>query len=132
MGLQNMQILTGATLSATGGTAVSYTPDGKTIVNGLHLIDATVTDFRTRPRVTAKTKDPVLMQDGSYTKDKRSITLVEPFIAADGNTYFNLIRIEREVHPETLAADSLDILKKGGQFCFDTDLTAFWASGSLA
>lgn len=44
MGLTNVGILAGATVSASGGTAVSYTPDGLSVKNGLHLIDASVTD----------------------------------------------------------------------------------------
>jgi len=132
MPLQGMQLLSGATLSATGGTAVTYTPDGKTVVNGIHLIDASEANFIIRPSILVKSKDPVKMPDGSYTKDRRSIVLFEPFIDSLGKTHLNLIRIERETHPETAAADALDLLKKGGQICFDTDTASFFASGSLA
>lgn len=137
MSLTNASILTGATLSATGGTAVNYTPDGKEVVNGIHLIDASVSDFTIRPQLTAKSKDPVYtvakgLIPAGYGKDKRSVVLVEPFKAANGTFHFNLIRIEREVHPELSAASALDLLKKGAQLAFDADLTAFWATGSLA
>jgi hypothetical protein len=132
MPLQGMQLLTGATLSATGGTAITYTTDNKTVANGLHLIDASESNFIVRPNILVKTKDPVKMPDGSYTKDRKSIVIFEPFIDSTGKTHLNLIRVEREVHPETDAADALDLLKKGGQVCFDTDTTAFFASGSLA
>lgn len=138
MSLANASVLTGATVSATGGSAVNYTPDGRSIPNGLHLIDASNTDFVTRAQLTAKTKDPVLSPipggNGAlgYGKDKRSVVLVEPFKAANGTIHFNLIRIEREVHPETTAAAALDLNKKGAQIATDSDFTSFWATGSLA
>lgn len=137
MSLATLSILASATVSASGGTAVNYTPDGKTIANGLHLIDASVTDFTTRPQVTVKSKDPVLqpasgLTVAGYGKDKRSVVLVEPFKAANGVIHFNLIRIEREVHPELSAAAGIELLKKGAQFCIDADLASFWATGSVA
>lgn len=132
MGLATASILTGATVSATGGTAVNYVPDGLTIANGLHLIDSAITDFRIQPQVTVKTKNPTLSPDGSYSKGKRTVTLVEPFVDSKGKTQFDLIRIEREVHPESSAAKALDLNKKGAQLLTDSDLAGFWASGSLA
>lgn len=132
MGLATASILTGATIAATGGTAVTYVPDGLTIANGLHLIDSAVTDFRTQPQVTVKTKNPTLFPDGSYSKGKRSMVLVEPFVDSKGKTQFDLIRIEREVHPESTAAKALDLNKKGAQLLTDSDFLSFWASGSLA
>jgi hypothetical protein len=60
------------------------------------------------------------------------MTLVEPMIDSFGKTQYNLIRIEREVHPELDAADAVDLLKKGAQLCVDSDTTDVWASGSLA
>lgn len=132
MGLVNASILTGASISASGGTAVNYTPDGQSVPNGLHLIDAAVADFRLRPQLTFKTKNPTLMPDGSYSKDRRTVVLVEPFVDSKGKTQFDLIRIEREVHPESPAAKALDLNKKGAQLLIDTDTAAFFASGSLA
>jgi len=38
MGLKNMSIATGATISVTGGTAVVFADDGVTIPNGIHLV----------------------------------------------------------------------------------------------
>lgn len=132
MGLTNASILTGAAVNATGGTAVNYTPDGLAVKNGVHLIDASVTDFRLRPQVTAKTKNPSLLPDGNYGKDNREILLVEPFVDSKGKTQFDFIRIERSMHPESSAAKGVDLLKKAAQLCVDTDTTSFWATGSLS
>lgn len=132
MGLNNAAVNAGTTLSFAGGTAKALTPDGQTVQNGLHLIDASVADFRTRPSATVKFKAPSLDSLGIYGKDKKSIVYVEPMLLASGKTVFNLVRIEREIHPETSAAAALDLLTKGAQMCFRTDFTQFWATGSLA
>lgn len=137
MSLINGSILAGATLSATGGTAVNYTPNGKVIPGGIQLIDASVTTYATRPQLTFRSKDPGLIQSAGiaipyYGKDKRSVVLCEPFIAANGSIHLNLIRIEREVHPELSAAAALGLNTKGAQLLFDSDYAAFWATGSQA
>lgn len=132
MSLQTMSIPAGATLSAAGGTAKSFTPDGLTVASGIHLADASVTDFRVRPNMTIKVKQPSLDAAGVYSKDKKSVTYVVPKILASGKTVFNLIRIEREIHPESTAAEQDHLLNVGAQLLFDTDVTAFWSSGSLA
>jgi hypothetical protein len=132
MSLTDLSIQTGVTLTPSGGTAVNFSPSSRTVTNGKHLIVAAVTDFRVRPGLTVKIKEPTLLPDGSFSKGKVSMTLVEPMIDSFGKTQYNLIRIEREVHPELDAADAVDLLKKGAQLCVDSDTTDVWASGSLA
>lgn len=132
MSVQNASINAGATISATGGTAVSYTPNGVTIPNGIQLIDAAITDYRVRPTLTLRNKLPVLDSLGVYSKDRKSCLLVEPILLASGKVVFNLIRIEREIHPETPAANALGLNTKGAQLLTDSDFTNFWAAGSIA
>lgn len=132
MGLQNASLLTGATVSASGGTAQNFTPDGQTVANGVHLIDSSVADFRIRPTLTAKTSPPATQPDGSFTKDKRVVTYVEPFIDTKGVVQYDYIRIERRVHPESSAAKAVGLLTKGAQICIDSDFALFHSLGSLA
>lgn len=132
MSVQNASISAGATISATGGTAVNYTPNGITIQNGIQLIDAAITDYRIRPTLTLKVKAPVLDKDRVYSKDRKSMLLVEPVLLASGRVVFNLLRIEREVHPETTAANTLSFNTKGAQLLTDADFTSFWSAGSIA
>lgn len=127
----SLTILAGATLSATGGTSKTYTPDGVTIVGGAHLSDASVTDFRVRPTISAKAKMPSLAPDGGWSKGKYSLTHSVPMTTASGKVVFNLVRVELEVHPELSAADALELRNKGAQLLFDSDLTNFWQAGSL-
>lgn len=132
MGLKSMSLLSGATLSATGGTALAFADDGVSIQNGLHLVVPSDTDYQTRRGLTAKYRPPTLdSKTNSYGKDKKSLCLTLPQVLADGRVVFNTLRIEREVHPG-LAQSSVDELTKlGAQLLFDTDLSAFWATGSL-
>lgn len=133
MPLQDSTVKTGVTaMTPTGGTDVNFTPDGQTVSNGIHLIDAANDDYRTRANMTIKNKVPTLTGAGQYSKGKQSVTLVQPKILADGSTVFNLIRIEREVHPESTAAEADDLMMQGAQIASGADFGAFWASGSLA
>lgn len=133
MSVQNAIVKSGSTaMTPTGGSDVTFTPDGVSVANGIHVADAAQTDYRIRRNITFKNKVPTLLTDSSYSKDKKSVTFVAPKILASGKTVFNLIRIEREVHPESTAAEALDLCMVGAQLVSDADFTAFWASGSLA
>lgn len=133
MGLKNMSLLTGGTVSTTGGSALVFADDGVTIQNGLHLIVPADADYQTRRQLTAKYRPPTLdSKTNSYGKDKKSLTLAKPVVLTDGRVVFNTIRIEREVHPSVSAADAADLCVLGAQLLVDADVTNFWATGSLA
>lgn len=127
----SLGLLTASTVSVTGGTAQTFTPDGESVKNGIHLIDASVSDFRVRPSITVKYISPKLLSDGTYTKGKMSATYVVPYILENGKTVFNLSRCEIEIHPECMATVLSDFQKKGAQIFCDTDLANFWLAGSL-
>lgn len=133
MPIQSAVVKTGATaLTVTGGTDKTFGPDGQTVVNGVHIADVAQADFRIRANATFKNKVPVRGSDGKYSKDRKSATYVQPKLLADGSTSYNLIRIEREVHPETTAAEAFDLLMIAGQLVSDTDFTTFWTVGNLS
>lgn len=133
MPIQGSVLKTGATsLTTVGGTDITFTPDGVTVVGGVHVSDASQTDFRIRKNMTVKNRVPSLGADGVYSKDKKSITITCPKILSSGKTVFNLIRIERELHPESTAAEGTELQLLGAQALSDADFTSFWQSGSLA
>jgi hypothetical protein len=133
MGLKTMTLLAGATVAATGGTALAFADDGVSIQNGVHLIVPADADYQTRRQLTAKYRQPSLdVKTGVYGKDKKSISLALPVVLADGKVVFNTIRLEREVHPSMSAADVLELNKLGAQLLTDDDVLAFWATGSLS
>lgn len=85
MGLKSMSLLAGATISASGGTALAFAEDGQSISNGVHLIVPADTDYQTRRQVTAKYRPPALdARTGVYGKDKKSISLSKPMTLASG------------------------------------------------
>lgn len=132
MSLKNMTILTGATLAATGGTSMVFADDGVTVPNGLHLMVPATADYRVRQSATFRFRPPTLSPLGKYSKDKKSCSITLPKLLADGTVVNNVIRIEREVHPEMTAAEALDLNKLASQALFDADTTDFWSAGSLS
>jgi len=133
MGLKTMSLLAGATVAASGGSALVFAEDGVSIQNGLHLIVPADTDYQTRRQVTVKYRQPTLdPKTGVYSKDKKSICLALPLVLSSGQVVFNTIRIEREVHPSLSAANALELANLGAQLLCDTDVTSFWATGSLS
>lgn len=132
MGLQNGTLMDGATLTVNGGTTKTLSVDGQQVTGGIHLQDASVTDYRTRPNATVKTKLPVLTSDGTYGKGKKSFTLVHPKVLASGKQGFPLLRIELEDFPEMTQAEIDKLLIWGSQILCDADFLTFWRTGSLA
>jgi hypothetical protein len=133
MPLKGAVIKDGASaMTPTGGSDMTFNEDGQPVVGGVHLANTAQTDFRIRENMTVKQKVPTISASGVYSKDKKSITYVEPKILASGVTVFNLIRIEREVHPESSAAEALNLNMVGAQLLSDSDFANFWAAGSLA
>lgn len=132
MGLKTLSLLSGASVSASGGTAMAFTDDGVTIQNGVHLIVPATADYRVRESATAKYKPAALQGDGSYTRDKKSISFNVPLLLASGKITNNVIRVEREVHPELSAASAANLNKIAAQLLIDSDTDNFWAAGSLS
>jgi len=133
MGLKSMSLLAGATVAASGGSALAFAEDGISIQNGLHLIVPADADYQTRRQVTCKYRPPTLdPKTGAYSKDKKSISLALPLVLSNGTVVFNTIRIEREVHPSLSAANALELCKLGAQLLCDSDTDAFWATGALS
>lgn len=131
MGLKNMSIATGATISVTGGTAVVFADDGVTVPNGIHLVVPADTNYATRRSATAKFRPPVLDKLGVYSRDKKYISITAPMTLASGKVVNNVLRVEREVHPEYSAANAADLNKLAAQLLVDTDVDNFWGAGSL-
>lgn len=133
MGIVNSTIATAPTISVSGGTSSTLTDDGASVSNGVHLIDASVSDFRVRPSVTFKTKQPTYdSKTDSWSKGRKSIQLVIPKLTAVGPTVFPLGRIELEDHPEMSDAEVTKILDWLAQLCALTAFRTFLKTGSLS
>lgn len=118
-------------IAPTGGTDQTFTETGNDVQNGIAVSDATVADFRVRPSITYKNRQPVRQADGSWTKAKRSFVLVIPKITADGSTVFNLVRGDVEAHPETTTAEVNELRFLGAQILGSPETLNFFQVGSL-
>lgn len=132
MGLTALSLLSGATNSAAGGVAYPFAPSGKTVANGYHLIDTAVADIRLQPSIYFNQRFPAQQSDGTWSLYKQSVNLQIPKLCADGKIRVQRIKVERESVAEATAAEKTALLTLGAQLCFDSDVTNFWASGSVA
>lgn len=133
MGLKTMSLLAGATITASGGTALGFAEDGIAVQNGLHLIVPADADYVTRRQLTAKYRPSVYdAKTGLFSKEKKSLCLVLPFVLPDGRLVYETLRIERELYPTESSANATELLKLGAQLCIDGDVEQFWLTGSLS
>jgi hypothetical protein len=132
MGLKNMSITTGGTIAVTGGTAKVFADDGVTIPNGVHLTVPATTDFRLRESATFRYTPPKLQADGTYLRGAYTASLTVPKALASGKYVNNVIRITADIHPESTAAEQVDIRKLAAQLLADSDTDGFWTAGSLS
>jgi len=133
MSLQNASILDGATISVSGGTAVTFTSDGQSVANGAHIINASQSDLRLREHMTLKSRLPKYNNTtGKYGKLIRSAVLTTPLIDSDGANYFPVVRIEVESRPDMTAAQELKLRVLSAQILTDTDFASFWTTGNVA
>lgn len=132
MGLQNGTLFNGGSIAVTGGTIVTLSVDGQQVIGGIHLQDASVPDYRTRPNATAKTKLPNLNADGTYGKGKKSFTLVFPRVLESGKQGFPLVRIELEDFPEMTSNDIDKMCVWAAQVLSGASFVNFWRTGSLS
>lgn len=130
MGLRNMSLTPDVTISFTNGTAVGFVDNGITIQNGVQIV-ASSDDYNVRRACTFKYRPASLdPKTQVFGKDKKSAVFVVPMVASDGKTYFNTLRIERELHPEFPVDDWVALNKIGAQLLVGTDASAFWTVGS--
>lgn len=133
MSLVNLGLLEGASLAASGGTAISFTPANSNGPNQLVVANANEPDFRLRENAVFKASLPVKQPNGSWSKDRRTVTLNVPIYDATTNTYEQItVRMERVAPVFATPAAVLAAINLGAQLMFDGDTTAFWAAGSYA
>lgn len=133
MGISTLSLQKNATSGTTvGGTAMALSSDGVEVKNGAHVADMAEADFTLRTNITLRTRNPVKLPDGTYSKAKRFVTIVVPKALPDESVVFNLVRIEIEAHPKSTDAELTNLHMLGAQVFTDSDLTSFLKTGSLA
>jgi len=133
MGLQSLGLLKNATsASATGGTAITLTPAGVEITSGLYVADAAETDFTVRTNATFTNRNPRLLSDGSWSKGKRTMSMVTPITLADGSTVYPVFSGTLDLHPKMSQAQVDNLRLLACQLLCDADVLSFINTGSLA
>ena len=128
----SVTIKTGATsFTVTGGADKAFSADGQTVQNGIHMADAATADFRVRPHVTFKNRNPQKQTDGTYSKGKREVILTIPILKTNGTVAFNTWRYSQEYDPEVSAATEKDGRFMLAQFLFDTETESFNSAGAI-
>lgn len=131
--LNGLSIADSATsLSVTGGTAQTFTADGQAVANGLHVAAMAVTDFRVRPHISFKNRNPVRKSDGTFTNGVRTFVYTEPYLTSDGRIVYDTIEVSRRTAPEIPAANQKNARYKAAQLMFDADLENYNANGDIS
>lgn len=131
MSLVNLTLLSGATVGATGGTSVQFGPDGSVVTRGLAVVDTTESDIRTQDKVIFRGTKGTLQADGTWSKDRRSAKIVCPDLLSDGKQDFPSIEISYVGSPLNTAVKIAALKNYAAQLIIDSDMSAFWNTGSL-
>lgn len=132
MSIVNLTLLSGATVSATGGTTVTFGPSGAVVNRGIQVVDTAEADIRTQDMVTFKSVRGALQPDGTWSKNRFSAKITCPDLLSDSTQDFPSIEISYVGSPLNSAAKLAAIKSFAAQLLIDSDLTNFWANGSLA
>lgn len=132
MSIENLTLLTGPTIAVSGGTTQTFAPDGSVVNRGVSVSDVAEADIRTRDVCVFKNTNGSLQNDGSWSKDRRSVKFVSPDLLPDGVTqdfpYFEITLVKSPLHT---AAKLAAMKEKAIQLISDTDLSNFWSMGSV-
>lgn len=133
MSLANASVLTGPTITASGGTALGLSSLGQN-GNRVSLVATADTDFRTRRTMdfTAKAPNSNVAAPNGYTQARPSVLIKAPITLANGKLTVNTLRIEMAYDVETSQAQIAALMELGAQSLFDSDFVSFWKSLSLS
>lgn len=131
MSIENLTLLAAPTISITGGSAKTFTPDGTVVNRGISVSDISVTDIRVRPQVVCKNQSGSLQPDGKWSKDRREVKIVLPGLLPDGSQDFPFGSVSMVVNPLWGPSTVQAIREYLVGLIMDSDMTNFWSTGSL-
>lgn len=130
--ISNLALLTGPTVSITGGTAQTFAVDGTDVKRGVQVSDSSEADIRTRDLCVFKNTSGQLQSDGTWSKYRRSAKFVSPEVLADGTQDFPFFEITLVKSPLHDAAKLTAMMEKAIQLLADSDVSGFWLTGALS
>lgn len=129
----SITILDGATLAATGGTAKTFSRDGREINNGSYMGDGAEFDVRKRDTLIFTNVPERSVNGGtSFTKGRRTAKVAVHDVDADGLPYKAVevsILVTKDVQCSSAKLDLA--INRAAQCLFDAELTEFNTYGVL-
>lgn len=132
MSLNNASLLSGASVAATGGTALPFGSLGSPgSINTLYASDDS--DIRTRREIVCQTRAARQNVDtpNGYTQSRSIVTVKTPLSLDNGEVTVNTVRIEIATDVETTDAEKLELRNIAAQAIIDSDFLEFWDNQSL-
>ena len=131
MSVENASLLTGPTITVTGGTAQTFAIDGTVVNRGVQIADTAEADVRTRDVIVFKNVSGAMQTNGTWSKDRRSAKFVSPDLLPDGTQDFPFFEISLVKSPLWTQAKLDSMKEKAVQLLTDADFASFWQMGSL-
>lgn len=131
MSIRTGGLLTGATVSATGGTAAAFSilstavNSVKAFFGGTTYLTRNEVDFRVTQAV------PVSGKEGIFTQRKNRIFIKFPRTLADGSLHYDTGELKLACHVEATDAEIDEYRAVLAQCSIDSDLDAYYHDGSL-
>lgn len=132
MSLSNASVLSGATVAASGGSALPFASLG--IRNESNTLYATGdADLRTRRQIVCSIKEPKVSAGApnGYTQARRTMVFKSPLLLDNGNITVNTVRVEFSYDVETSNAEVVELKSIGAQMICDSDFGDLIEDGSL-
>jgi len=131
--LKDLSLATGATVSSTGGTAltVGILNNGQ---NNQVILNVSSDPLKTMRRFTfsATPPKPSTTNPSGFTLARRQVYMTFPRTLASGVVVLDKAIATIEFAQDTATSDVNDMRKHIAQAMIDSDLDGFWQAGSLA
>lgn len=131
MALSSAVIKTGATWAPTGGSDLTFGPDGRSVKDGISLVVPADTNLITRRSLECRAIMPGLAaSSAAFAKLGRNFMSYRvPYVAADGKLYLQHVQIQTSFHADY--SDKNTILGDAIALLADSDFADFWQKSIL-
>jgi hypothetical protein len=130
MSIETASILSGATVSATGGTAQSVQSMSESVGTHEAFIFPSGSDqIQERELLSFNVKQPKAnaQSPNGYTQGRRKVLLKIPRFDVDGVLVtYDTLSIELATDVKTTDTEVGDMIARGSQLLFDSDFSEFW------
>lgn len=132
MSLTTLGLLTGPTISPSGGSALAFTSQGVQGDKNRFICDAD-TDLRTQRVIELSCRRPRAQASApnGYTQARVSGFYKIPRILANGNISVDTISVTISTDVETTVAQKSEMLLQGAQLFIDSELLGAWTQQNM-